>query len=135
MKKKLATNFSLSLILIGTSAPLLFAAAKNGSYNFAEESGLEQTSNAAGYDTGSAAKPLESYITNIITVILSLLGVIFMGLMIYAGITWMTAQGNQEKATKAKELLIEAIIGLIIVLAAYAVSYFVVKMTGGALIQ
>ncbi len=68
---------------------------------------------------------LNSKIGSIIGVVLSFVGVIFLILMIYAGLVWMTAQGNQEQVTKAKDLMINAIIGLIIVLAAYAITAFI----------
>lgn len=61
----------------------------------------------------------------IIGVILSFVGVIFLVLMIYAGLMWMTAQGNQERVNKSKDLMINAVIGLIIVMAAYAITSFV----------
>jgi len=47
----------------------------------------------------------------------------------------MTASGSEEKVSKAKEMLTESIIGIIIVLAAYAISYFILKATSGSLIQ
>lgn len=68
---------------------------------------------------------LNTQVGSIIGLILSFIGVIFLVLMIYAGISWMTAAGNQEKVTKAKDLIINAIIGLIIVLAAYAITSFI----------
>jgi amino acid transporter len=68
---------------------------------------------------------LNTRIGSMIGIVLSFVGVIFLILMIYAGISWMTASGNQEKVTKAKELIINAIIGLIIVLAAYAITAFI----------
>lgn len=68
---------------------------------------------------------LNTQIGSIIGLVLSFIGVIFLVLMIYAGISWMTAAGNQEKVTKAKDLIINAIIGLIIVLAAYAITSFI----------
>ena len=64
-------------------------------------------------------------IGQIIGVVLAFLGVIFLVLMIYAGLTWMTARGNEQQVTKAKDLMRDAIIGLIIVLSAYAISAFV----------
>jgi hypothetical protein len=50
--------------------------------------------------------------------------------MIYAGILWMTAQGNDQKVEKAKQMITEAIVGLIIVVAAYAIAYFVINYFG-----
>lgn len=61
----------------------------------------------------------------IIGTALSFVGILFLILVIYAGIMWMTAQGNEQKVTKAKDLLINSIVGLIIVFAAYAITAFV----------
>ncbi len=61
----------------------------------------------------------------IIGTVLSFVGVLFLILMIYAGITWMTAQGNETQVTKAKDQLINAIIGLVIIFAAYAITTFI----------
>jgi predicted acyltransferase len=55
------------------------------------------------------------------------LGIIFVGLMVFTGYIWMTAQGDEQKVTKAKDTLQMAIIGLVIVLAAYSITYFVFK--------
>jgi hypothetical protein len=61
----------------------------------------------------------------IISVFLGLLGIIFVGLMIYAGYNWMTAQGEQKKIDTAKSTIQAAIIGLIITASAYAIYFFV----------
>lgn len=64
-------------------------------------------------------------VSTVIVGILSLAGTIFLVLTVYAGIMWMTAQGNDEKVTKAKDIVTQAIIGLAITLAAYAITAFV----------
>jgi len=61
----------------------------------------------------------------IIGTVLSFVGVLFLILMIYAGILWMTAGGNDQIVTKAKGLLINSIIGIVIIFAAYAITAFV----------
>ena len=53
------------------------------------------------------------------------LGISFVGLMIYAGFTWMLAGGNKEKVTKATSIIRGAVIGLAMVLAAYAITTFI----------
>ena len=63
----------------------------------------------------------------IITSVLSIIGVLFLILAIYGGYTWMTARGNEEAVEKAKNTLTNAIIGIVIVLASYAISYFVLS--------
>ncbi len=68
---------------------------------------------------------LQSRVGQIIGFVLSFVGVLFLILMIYAGLTWMTAGGNKEKVGKAKELMINAVLGLIIVMGAYALTAFI----------
>lgn len=64
-------------------------------------------------------------IGKIIGALLSFVGVVFLVLMIYGGFTWMMARGNEQEVTKAKSLIEAAIIGLVIVLAAYAITGFI----------
>ena len=61
----------------------------------------------------------------IVGIFLSLIGIIFLLLMIFAGYNWMTAQGEEEKVSKAKDTIARSIIGLIIVLGSYAVWKFI----------
>ena len=61
----------------------------------------------------------------VIQAFLGLLGVIFLAYLLYAGYHWMTAQGDEEKVTKAKDTLQRAIIGIIVTIGAYAITYFV----------
>ncbi|MFA7087939.1 MAG: hypothetical protein WC146_01210 [Patescibacteria group bacterium] len=64
-------------------------------------------------------------IVKAINVVLSFLGIIFFGLVVFAGFQYMTSAGNEEKAKKATGLLSNAIIGLIIILASWAISRYV----------
>ena len=68
---------------------------------------------------------LAKIVATAIQAFLGLLGVIFLVLLITAGYKWMTASGNEEKITEAKETIWRAVIGLIITVAAYAITYFV----------
>jgi len=117
--KKLFAIFGLFLIF-GSS----FSAVQAESYNFASSSGLSSTGQQAGYD--AAAPEPEIIVSRVVQAVLSLLGVAFLGFMMYAGITWMTAQGNEQKVEKAKNMITESIVGLIIVIAAYAIAFFVI---------
>lgn len=75
--------------------------------------------------------PLEQRIGEIISIFLSFLGVIFLVLMLYAGFNWMTAAGDEEKITKAKSTIRASIIGLMIVISAYALSVFIIENLWG----
>lgn len=79
-----------------------------------------------------ASNSIGSIMALVIKSFLGLLGIIFLILIIYAGYNWMTAAGEEEKVKKAKETIQRALIGLIIVISAYAITYFVFKNLGGA---
>lgn len=87
----------------------------------------------AGYNTTSVSP--EGLIGKYIEIALSYIGVVFLILMIYGGFLWMTAKGNEQQVEKAKSLITAAIIGMVIVVSAYAITYFVTKsISGGALV-
>ena len=58
------------------------------------------------------------------------MGVIFLILAIYGGYNWMMARGNEEMVERAKKTITNAIIGLIVILAAYAISRFIIAVIG-----
>jgi hypothetical protein len=87
--------------------------------------GLEETAGQAGIGQGGS-KTLPTYIGNIISAALGLLGVIFLILMVYGGYLWMTARGDETQTTKAKDTISRAIIGLVIVAGSYAIATYVV---------
>ena len=80
--------------------------------------------NEAGFDPYPR---LSTQIGWIIYDLLALLGVIFMIYIIYAGYLWMGARGNEEQITKSKAIIKGSIIGIIIILAAFAITHFVIR--------
>lgn len=58
---------------------------------------------------------------------LTLVGALFFVLMIYGGITWMLARGNEEYTKRALNTIVAAIVGLIVVAASYAITQFVIN--------
>ncbi|MFA5318262.1 MAG: hypothetical protein WC323_02200 [Patescibacteria group bacterium] len=76
---------------------------------------------------GSDDISLQQMIVFVINAILGLLGVIFLVLTIYAGFLWMTAAGNDDQVSKAKSIITAAIIGIVIIVAAYAITNFVLE--------
>ena len=90
-----------------------------------------------GEATGLTAKDPRFVVGTIINVALSLMGILATVLIVYAGFKWMTAGGNEENVKSAQKILMAAVIGLVIILAAYAISSFVLRSlyqatTGGA---
>lgn len=59
----------------------------------------------------------------IINALLTLLGIAFLVLLLYAGVLWVVAKGNEEQIEKAKTILKRALFGLIIIISAYGISF------------
>jgi|APSaa5957512622_1039677.scaffolds.fasta_scaffold129382_1 hypothetical protein len=90
--------------------------------------GLGSANSVAGSVAGKAGvteKNIEDVVGTGINAALSLVGLIFLILMVYAGYLWMTARGEEETIKKAQKIIISTIIGLIITLSAYAITKFV----------
>ena len=80
------------------------------------------TKNAGYQDVG-----IDVIVGTVISAVLGVLGVIFLVLTVYGGYIWMIARGDEAKVEKAKSTMTNSIIGLVIVLAAYAITYFVLS--------
>jgi mannose/fructose/N-acetylgalactosamine-specific phosphotransferase system component IID len=121
------------IILISTFALVIFVLTVTSSLA-AEDLNLtgrlSTVGEAAGF--GDKAPNLATTLGQIIRGFLSLLGVVFMAYIIYGGYQWMMARGNEEQLTKAKAVIRGSIIGLIIVLAAYAITSYVILRVGAA---
>lgn len=71
-------------------------------------------------------------VAKIIKVALGFLGIVAVGLILYGGFLWMTSAGDEEKIAQAKKVIINATIGLAIILAALGIVQFIFRaLTGG----
>lgn len=118
------------LAMIGLMIPsFAFAATSDDPYGF---KGASEGTNLINTKAGVAKVSVPELIGNIIAVALSFVGAIFFILILYAGFLWMTAFGAADKVDKAKDIILHAAIGLVIVVAAYAISTFVFGALAGA---
>lgn len=85
-----------------------------------------------GDSLGMSDASIGTIIGNLINIVLGVLGFVLVIMIIYSGILWMTSSGEDEKVKEAKARLLNSIIGLAIVLAAWAISNFVVDSLSGA---
>ncbi|MDO9399745.1 MAG: Ig-like domain-containing protein [bacterium] len=84
--------------------------------------GLEQMT-----ATGLSDQDIRITIANIIRAVIGFLGIIAVGLVLYAGWLWMTSEGEEDKVEKAKLILKNALIGLIIILSSFAIVSFILN--------
>jgi len=122
--KKYLKKISLSLLAIlflpiKTSAQILDLA--------------DQTARSGGYNTSIGANGTGiAFIVGIVArSFISLIGVIFVSYTIYGGYLWMTAAGSDEKVDKSKKIIRDGIIGLILILSAAGIYWFVTNTLVG----
>ena len=117
--EKFKQVFLLFIIVVLLVLPyFVFAADLKGS--------LKALGDASGYQTDNVTETsLAGVIGMIVSAFLGILGVIFVILIVIAGNKWMTAMGEEEKVREAKDTIRRAIIGLIIVVGAYAIWAYV----------
>ncbi|MBU0648787.1 hypothetical protein KJ969_01610 [Patescibacteria group bacterium] len=90
---------------------------------FAIDVGLAQVAEEIGLGGGD----IRVVVARIIRSFLTLLGITAVVLILYGGFVWMTAGGDEEKVEKAKKILINAVIGLAIILTSFAITQFVLN--------
>jgi cbb3-type cytochrome oxidase subunit 3 len=88
-------------------------------------SGLTTATNKGFGDNHGLETNISTAIGKVVGAGLAFIGTLFLILIIYGGFVWMFARGNEQEVEKAKSLISQAIIGLIIVLAAYAITSYI----------
>jgi hypothetical protein len=76
---------------------------------------------------GLGTQDVRTTVSNVIKAFMGLLGIVAVVIILLGGFKWMTAGGNEEKVAEAKKLIISGIIGLVIIMSAYAIAQFVVS--------
>jgi len=66
-------------------------------------------------------------VARVINIAMLFLGIIAVGIIIFAGFKWMMAGGEEEKINSAKKTLKNGVIGLVIVLSSWGIASFVLS--------
>jgi hypothetical protein len=122
----------VSILVMGMSLLSVAPAMAQGTV-----SSSEILPSTVGGSLGLANTDVRVTVARIIRVAMGLLGIIAVVIILIGGFTWMTAGGNDEKVGEAKKWIFSGIIGLAIILSAYAIATFVINQlvsatTGGA---
>ena len=72
-------------------------------------------------------RDVRDIVIDIIKVILTFFALIFTILLVWAGYKWMMSRGNENEVTEAKSQVKAAVIGIIVVMFSYAITYFVTE--------
>lgn len=121
------TSFFLSILTAAVVAVFAFGAFSSAGAAGILRGSLDDTAKSAQLAAGQGA-PISAaaLVGKIVGIALVFLGVIFLILALYAGITWMVSGGKKESIKKAKDILIAASIGLAVCLMAYQVTSYII---------
>ena len=76
---------------------------------------------------GDLATTGQELITKIFNLAISVSGGVFLVMVLVGGVQYLTGAGNEETTGKAKKMMIDAIVGLIIVLASWAIGTWILN--------
>jgi len=114
---------NLSLIMAGFIALPVFAVNTPQT----SKQRLQEIGNLAHYASSSSPLGPKLIILNMVTYLLGFVGMLFLVMAVYSGYQWISAGGNEEMITKAKTRLKNAIVGLGVTIAAYAITTWIFK--------
>lgn len=78
-------------------------------------------------DTGLVNTDIRVIVARIIRISFGVLGILAVSIILYGGFLWMTSQGEQGKIDSAKKVLLNATIGLAIILSAFGITEFIIR--------
>lgn len=72
----------------------------------------------------------ESAFSSIFDIVIVVAGVIFVILVLVGGIQYLASAGNEDNTKKARQLILDGVIGLVIVVLAWAIGTYVLRLLG-----
>jgi hypothetical protein len=90
-------------------------------------SGLDTTADPAGLKVDTTKFNLPTVIGKALSILMSILGLIFLIIVVYGGVKWMTAKGEAKEVEDARSMIIQGAIGLAVTLATYSIAYYVIS--------
>lgn len=130
MARRLTSSLLIAFMLFVLAAPIVRAEPQAESKN--DLGGALEFVNGAASSAGfstTGATPI-TVAGSLVNTFLSLIGIVFIILIIYAGFKWMTAGGNEEQVNKAKTTIINSVIGIAVVMGAWFIYVFVGRIFG-----
>lgn len=115
------TAFFLSL------GPIASTVHPANALDLSQQEGFKGGELPGAFGQGKDPTDVRTIAVRMIKIALTLLGTIFLALMFYGGFKWMTAAGNEDQVGEAKKLIIQATIGLVIILSSYSLTVFVAQ--------
>jgi len=134
MKNNLIKNIVVFIVFMMVAAPVAIVGTEKVA---AQDIGLNYVNGSAegtdGLDLANQNSDPRIIAVNIVKYLMTFLGIIAVVIILLGGFKWMTAAGNEDKVDEAKKLIIAGCIGLVIILAAFMIVQFVMRVSNQAL--
>lgn len=92
-----------------------------------------KTGNPYGYVPPLGPLTVNQIVGRVIQAALPIIGALFLFMFLYGGFLWMTAGGEEKQVLKARQTLMQAFIGMVIVIGAYIIIFNVINLLGSTL--
>jgi len=132
MKRILMSLGLVFAVLCGMAWPMTGAYAAEGEDDICNDSnvnidlrraaGCKLDSEGVFGDNKKTAVPIALQLIN---VVLSFVGLIATGVIVYGGVLYVTSTGDASKTTKAKNCILYGVVGLVVALMSFAIVAFV----------
>ena len=125
---------SIKIIILALSLLVIFNIGSNTTLAAETTSvwGDEDIEQSTKDAIGLTDKDPITLIASIIRVVLGFLGMIALLTILYSGFLFMTSKGNPNQIDQAKQVLVSAVIGLVIILASFGIAKFLIEALTGA---
>lgn len=124
-----------SLVIVASAGAVAFSAVPVAAQDTSVGIDIGTQLQAAGGSRGAGlGEPTDPRVTAMLLIrsLLRLMAIIVFCYMLYAGYRWMTAGGNDEQVAEAKKIIRNCVIGLIVILSSYSITYTVITIALGA---
>lgn len=132
LKNKLLIMASLLALAVPTVAPVAVYATANPADNLCSGSNFNIDTNAQGTcPTSTSTNNINTLLKKIVNIISAIVGVVAVIMIVFGGFKYITSGGDSNNVSSAKNTIIYAIIGLVIVALAQLIVHFVLNQTSG----
>ena len=114
---------SMSAAIVGSLALPMFSRAQAPPPLSEEDFRLRDI----GGELGLGTRDIRLTVARLIRGLMTLLGIVAVVIVLIGGFQWMTAGGNEENVKKAQKRIIQGVIGLLIVVTAFAITQFFIQ--------
>lgn len=126
MNKVLKIIFFVAVVMFVTSGFCVSVeAGSDDPYN------LKMAAKVTGVLGSEGSKSIPQMLGSMVGTALSLVSVLFFGLVVYGGFTWMVSRGDEADSKQALNIIFGAITGILVVLASYTIVSFVLESAKG----